>query len=57
MNNSMNALTEQELDHLVELDAASQGDIAGGVTPTILATIGAATERFYANFRVQYKVH
>ena len=43
MNNSMNALTEQELDHLVELDAASQGDIAGGVTPTILATIGAAT--------------
>lgn len=36
------ALTEQELDRLVELDAASQGDVAGGTaspaTPTIEAT-------------------
>ena len=36
------ALTEQELDRLVELDAASQGDVAGGTatpaTPTIKAT-------------------
>ncbi len=31
------ALTEQELDHLVELDMSSQGELAGGTHPTTVS--------------------
>lgn len=38
-----NALTEQELDHLVELDMATQGDAAGAGSPAVVSAVTAVT--------------
>ncbi|WP_455119654.1 class II lanthipeptide, LchA2/BrtA2 family [Rothia dentocariosa] len=37
--NSMSVLTEQELEHLVELDAVVHEEAAGGATPVIVGVI------------------
>lgn len=37
------ALTEQELDHLVELDMSSQGELAGGTHPTLAIASAVST--------------
>jgi hypothetical protein len=43
------ALTEQELDRLVELDAASQGDVAGGTATPATRTIEATAQAVAAS--------
>ena len=37
VNNPKDVLTEQELDHLVELDMSSQGELAGGTNPVTVS--------------------
>lgn len=43
MSNPKDVLTEQELDHLVELDMAAQGDVAGAATPAVVLAVTAVS--------------
>ncbi|WP_456029823.1 hypothetical protein [Rothia dentocariosa] len=43
MSNPKDVLTEQELDHLVELDMAAQEDSVAAGTPAIVSAVTAVT--------------